>query len=211
MEILRSKVMSRVQKRFGKACSWQKTVVPNVIKKLNKNTEICRRCTMLFATGSEYQVKDSEVSYIVNINERICDCKMWNLTGIPCIHATIVLINRRADLESYYHSSLTKTMKAYSEVIHPMPDVTFWPDIEVQPSCVLPPNLRRRSGRPKKARRREQGEAPAIGQGKRSTTLRKILLKLLWLMEALMVKYHLLLKLHQLMEALMVKYLLLKL
>ncbi|KAL3527399.1 hypothetical protein ACH5RR_012055 [Cinchona calisaya] len=174
MESLRSKLTSRIQKRFGKACSWPKIVVPNVIEKLNKHASICRSCTMLFASGDEFQVKDNEVSHIININQRTCDCKIWNLTGIPCIHAYIVLINRRDNLENYYHSSLTKAtyMKAYNEMIHPVEDVKLWPDIEVEPLTVLPPELRRRSGRPRKTRRREQGEPPAVGQSRRSTTLR---------------------------------------
>ena len=110
----------------------------------------------------------------VNINERTYDCKVWNLSGIPCKHATAVLINKRADLESYCDFSKTKEfcIRAYNEVIHPIPDVKFWPPIEVNPSKVLPPVLRRKAGRPRKARRREQGEAPAVGQGKRSSTLK---------------------------------------
>ena len=44
----------------------------------------------------------------VNINERTYDCKVWNLSGIPCKHAIAVLINKRADLESYCDFSKTK-------------------------------------------------------------------------------------------------------
>ncbi|KAL3522168.1 hypothetical protein ACH5RR_015002 [Cinchona calisaya] len=46
--------------------------------------ESLRSCTMLFTCSDKFQVKDNEVSSIVNINQRTCDCKVWNLTGIPC-------------------------------------------------------------------------------------------------------------------------------
>ena len=174
LDNIRSKLMSRLLKRFEKGCLYKNNVVSNVKNRLNVLANECRKCTILLASGNEFQVKDCNVSYIVNINERTCDCKVWNLSGIPCKHATAVLINKRADLESYCDFSKTKEfyIRAYNEVIHPIPDVKFWPPIEVNPSKVLPPVLRRKAGRPRKARRREQGEAPAVGQGKRSSTLK---------------------------------------
>ncbi|XP_027082353.1 uncharacterized protein [Coffea arabica] len=133
LDNIRSKLMSRLLKRFEKGCLYKNNVVSNVKNRLN----------------------------------------VWNLSGIPCKHATAVLINKREDLESYCDFSKTKEfyIRAYNEVIHPIPDVKFWPPIEVNPSKVLPPVFRRKAGRPRKARRREQGEAPTIGQGKRSSTL----------------------------------------
>ncbi|KAL0307661.1 UNVERIFIED_CONTAM: hypothetical protein Sangu_3017100 [Sesamum angustifolium] len=54
-------------------------------------------------------------------------------------------------------------MKAYSYCIHPVPDPTFWPqDLEVEPTNLLPPIVRRMPGRPKKNRRKEPGEAPNV-------------------------------------------------
>ncbi|KAL0401741.1 UNVERIFIED_CONTAM: hypothetical protein Slati_4204000 [Sesamum latifolium] len=54
-------------------------------------------------------------------------------------------------------------MKAYSYCIHPVPDPTFWPqDLEVEPTNLLPPIVRRMPGRPKKNRRKEPGEAHNI-------------------------------------------------
>ncbi|KAK4393965.1 hypothetical protein Sango_1867300 [Sesamum angolense] len=54
-------------------------------------------------------------------------------------------------------------IKAYSYCIHPVPDPTFWPqDLEVEPTNLLPPIVRRMPGRPKKNRRNEPGEAPNV-------------------------------------------------
>ena len=86
----------------------------------------------------------------------------------------VVLVNKRDGSEKYCDPSLSKNqyIKAYNEVIHPVPHVKFWLDFEANPSNVLPPRLRWRAGRPKKARKREQGESPAVGKDKRSSTLR---------------------------------------
>ncbi|KAK4394358.1 hypothetical protein Sango_1906600 [Sesamum angolense] len=51
-------------------------------------------------------------------------------------------------------------MKAYKYSIHPVPDQTFWPHgVDVTPT-LLPPIIKRMPGRPKKSRRKEQGEEP---------------------------------------------------
>ncbi|KAL3529567.1 hypothetical protein ACH5RR_008889 [Cinchona calisaya] len=174
VDSIRAKLMNRLQKRFEKACMFKNKVVPHVRKKLNEIAKECRKCILLFASGNEFQINECNVSYIVDIKERTCNCKVWNLTGIPCKHAVAILINKKADLESYCDYSLTKDFyfKVYNEVIHPILDVEFWPPMEVNPSKVLPPVLRRKASRPKKARRREPGAALVVGHMKRSSTLK---------------------------------------
>lgn len=91
---------------------------------------------------------------------------------IPRKYTVNVLINKRANLEGFFHSSLTKDyyLRTYNEVIHLVPDVKFWLDSDVQPSDTLPPQLKRKSGRLKKARI-EKNEAPTVRQGKKSSIL----------------------------------------
>ena len=55
---LRAKLMSRLPKRFEKACTWKNSIVLNVIKKLNEFSVQGRKCTLLYASGYEFQVKE---------------------------------------------------------------------------------------------------------------------------------------------------------
>ncbi|KAL0373221.1 UNVERIFIED_CONTAM: hypothetical protein Scaly_1003700 [Sesamum calycinum] len=90
---------------------------------------------------------------------------VWDVSGIPCKHAALGIFHMRDSLESFCDSRFSKEnyMKAYSYCIHPVPDPTFWPqDLEVEPTNLLPPIVRRMLGRPKKNRRKEPGEAPNI-------------------------------------------------
>lgn len=174
MDTLRSKLMSKLQKRYQKACCWQYSMTPRVMKKLQKISQNARTMKFSYSGETTYQVKDEDVSYVVNTQERHCDCRIWDLTGIPCTHAAAVLLDRRQNLEDYCDTGLSKSwfLKTYSGIINPIPDVIFWPEFkEGEVPEVLPPELRRRSGRPKKSRKREDGEAPAVAQ-KRSCTLR---------------------------------------
>ncbi|KAL0306893.1 UNVERIFIED_CONTAM: hypothetical protein Sradi_6106600 [Sesamum radiatum] len=140
-------------------------LVPNVVKELNKIKEESRKCHLLVAGEHEFEVQDQNINYIVNLRTRTCNCRVWDVSGIPCKHAALGIFHRRDSLESFCDSRFSKEnyMKAYSYYIHPVPDPTFWPqDLEVEPTNLLPPIVRRMPGRPKKNRRKEPGEAPNV-------------------------------------------------
>ncbi|KAL0277969.1 UNVERIFIED_CONTAM: hypothetical protein Sradi_7308800 [Sesamum radiatum] len=140
-------------------------LVPNVVKELNKIKEESRKCHLLVAGEHEFEVQDQNINYIVNLRTRTCNCRVWDVSGIPCKHAALGIFHRRDSLESFCDSRFSKEnyMKAYSYCIHPVPDPTFWPqDLEVEPTNLLPPIVRRMPGRPKKNRRKEPGEAPNV-------------------------------------------------
>ncbi|KAL0327868.1 UNVERIFIED_CONTAM: hypothetical protein Scaly_2219400 [Sesamum calycinum] len=154
--------MSRLQKKKQKGIKWSGLVVPNVVKGLNLVKEESRKCHLLVAGDYEFEVQDENINYIVNLRERTCNCRVWDIFGIPCRHAALGISHRREDLDSYCDSRFFKEnyMKAYKYSIHPVPDQTFWPHgVDVTPT-LLPPIIKRMPGRPKKSRRKEQGEEP---------------------------------------------------
>ncbi|KAK4399496.1 hypothetical protein Sango_1425100 [Sesamum angolense] len=160
---LRTKLMCRLQKRKLKGLKMSGDLVPNVVKELNKIKEESRKCHLLVAGEHEFEVQDQNINYIVNLRTRTCNCRVWGVFGIPCKHAALGIFHRRDSLESFCDSRFSKEnyIKAYSYCIHPVPDPTFWPqDLEVEPTNLLPPIVRRMPGRPKKNRRNEPGEAP---------------------------------------------------
>ncbi|KAH7860159.1 hypothetical protein Vadar_010052 [Vaccinium darrowii] len=75
--------------------------------------------------------------------------------------------------DNYVHPYFKKEgyLVTYGRIIHPIMDHTMWTQV---PGDVLqPPPLRRQRGRPRKNRRRQEGEAPpGPSQEKRSQTLR---------------------------------------
>ncbi|KAL0297754.1 UNVERIFIED_CONTAM: hypothetical protein Sradi_6827500 [Sesamum radiatum] len=162
---LRTKLMCRLQKRKLKGLKMSGDLVPNVVKELNKIKEESRKCHLLVAGEHEFEVQIKTSNYIVNLRTRTCNCRVWDVSGIPCKHAALGIFHRRDSLESFCDSRFSKEnyMKAYSYYIHPVPDPTFWPqDLEVEPTNLLPPIVRRMPGRPKKNRRKEPGEAPNV-------------------------------------------------
>ncbi|KAK8683970.1 hypothetical protein V6N13_040009 [Hibiscus sabdariffa] len=112
---------------------------------------------------SNYQVScGPQDQHSVNIQTSACSCRRWQLTGIPCIYAISVILYLEDRLVNYVDPCYSvSTQKAiYSHFIKPMRGENQW-SLQQTHLQVLPPVLRRPSGRPhKKHRRREPDEAP---------------------------------------------------
>ncbi|KAH7855542.1 hypothetical protein Vadar_026018 [Vaccinium darrowii] len=99
--------------------------------------------------------------------------RKWDVCGIPCAHGMAAIITDKSDPDEYvdkcFHASMFA--KSYSHIIKPIPDQTMWVHIEFDP---ISPPLRKKSGRPKKSRRRGQDEPknPKRGVRKHYTTLK---------------------------------------
>ena len=113
----------------------------------------------------------------MDLSERFCSCKEWRRTGIPCGHASAVILGRREDPQRYADECFTleKYKATYNNPIFvPVPaaygeafnwrdyvDEALHFDDEDQDSddrLLEPPNTRRPAGRPKKKRIRRAGE-----------------------------------------------------
>ncbi|KAL5818608.1 hypothetical protein ACOSQ4_022450 [Xanthoceras sorbifolium] len=172
LEFIRRMVMKRFQKRKEECLGWKIEIPPSVSKKIlmaSKNSRILR---MLSAGNGEYELLDERRAYVVKINQATCECGGWQVSGIPCCHAMAAIshyagrdgVTRR--IVEYVHPKLTKTAfsHTYSTMIHPIPDICVWPNLNTTP--LIPPPFRTKPGRPKLRRRREPGEKPKEGRSR---------------------------------------------
>ena len=129
-------------------------------------------CRLTLAGDNEFEIWEEGTTYVVNLRNGTCDCRVWAVSGIPCKHALTCIFHNRENPENYCHPYLTTEayMRTYSDMIHPLPDESSWSDVEHE--TVEPPYRKRMPGRPKKCRRREPDEPVPHNIHKRSTTLR---------------------------------------
>ncbi|XP_059625409.1 uncharacterized protein LOC132268597 [Cornus florida] len=170
-ECIRTKVMSKFNKRFRRTADWTTTVVPKIKKRLNSNISKAGTCELTWPAEGVYEVTDNAKlkSYIVMFGERTSCCREWQVSGVPCMHACAAITTTRVDIEklcSDFYNKDTYT-KTYTPFIHPMHDESMW--TEVDKPELDPPKLKRPCGRPRVSRKREDGEAEAK---KRSTIVR---------------------------------------
>ena len=59
-------------------------------ERLNENEKKGRKLQVIHGMGEYYETLDNfNNKVIVNLNEKTCDCKMWEIIGIPCKHGNL--------------------------------------------------------------------------------------------------------------------------
>jgi hypothetical protein len=160
-EAIRKKLMVRIQENRTKVQKWTGTICPNVFRKLKLNIERSGCCMVLWngADGFEVQEKEDR-KYVVNLQQRTCTCRYWQLSGLPCCHAISCIYKASQKLDEYIAPcySIGHYLKIYEHVLQPIEGPANWP-ISNMPRPD-PPAFVKKPGRPKTERRREPGEEP---------------------------------------------------
>ncbi|GJT85343.1 multidrug resistance-associated protein 5, partial [Tanacetum coccineum] len=145
------------------------TVKLGVTVNLDGKTYFDRFWHVIHAGGNHYEVRSGSEGFTVDEGKRTCSCRMWQLSGLPCVHAikVIFLINKVS--ESYVIAWFETYMYfvAYHNYVKLVPGMNFWPKQSMY-STVLPPKPRKMPGGPRKKRIR------AIGEGGSSTRVSKV-------------------------------------
>lgn len=66
---------------------------------------------------------------MVNLRDRSCICRIWDLSGIPCSHACSAIRFDGGIPDNYVDETYKKTtfLEAYAQYINPVPGETEWP------------------------------------------------------------------------------------
>ncbi|KAJ0037891.1 hypothetical protein Pint_23438 [Pistacia integerrima] len=111
---------------------WAVSRAANIIdfqQAMEKVEAIDKETHSYLAWGDEFEVVDNNClpsrRYILNLQSQTCDCGMWQLSGVPCVHAVRYFLFRSIrNMEDYVDSSLriTSYVKTYADHIHPILD-----------------------------------------------------------------------------------------
>lgn len=131
------------------------------------------RYTVTWGGSQRYQVNGPHNDQcVVDIGQRSCVCRRWEITGMPCKHAVAVIWNMGVNgldvgmPETWVHRVywLDTWMKTYSFTISPVNGRSHWPKSN-RPITLLPPFYHTPAGRPKKNRRKTADERSSMNQG----------------------------------------------
>ena len=88
LETIRRKVMVRIQEQRTKCDRWSGLICPNINKKMNSYIKLTANCEAISNGANKFEVKYfSTHKYTMDLNERKCSCRYWELSGLPCHHA----------------------------------------------------------------------------------------------------------------------------
>ncbi|XBJ05567.1 hypothetical protein VPH35_024324 [Triticum aestivum] len=159
LDSITDKITTRMynkQKEVATDRKWGKRLCPKIQKKLDKFIEWAAFCMVQGAGQKVFKVLSMNHSYIVDLNCESCDCKRWELSGIPCHHAIACDREERIDPEP-----------AYSFNIKPMRDQEHWTKMEGVD--VYPPVYTKVMGRPRRNRKKDPEEKLDKEGGKKLT------------------------------------------
>ncbi|KAM6567985.1 hypothetical protein CsatA_027113 [Cannabis sativa] len=107
------------------------------------------------------RVYDGDSLFIVNLDEKTCSCRRFNLDQIPCRHALAVIAKKRLNPYAYCsrYYKREELLATYQEIIYLLGNPRTWsiPD-DVKSMEVLPPISTEKSSRIKRKRLSFSGE-----------------------------------------------------
>ncbi|KAJ4709068.1 MuDR family transposase [Melia azedarach] len=170
-EEIRIKTMQLIHNRYIQAKKWDGIIPLAVKRRIVDLRERGRDMNVVFGDGNLYEVLvDNQDGHVVDLGTRECDCGMWQITGLPCMHALCCIDTIREEVEKYMHPYLLRDnyLRTYKEHIQHMPSEIRWP-LLFRINEIGAPKIKRQTGRPKKARKREPSEEDKV---KRSCSVR---------------------------------------
>jgi hypothetical protein len=124
LEMIRKKLIRRYQaKREGIQNSTRK-ITHKIAKKLEAIVFESMDCVALYAGDDKFQVTGlDDRQFVVNLRRKNCGCKVWEMTGIPCVHACTpiqhICKNAEDYVDEYYSVEMYK--KATSQLYNQCP------------------------------------------------------------------------------------------
>nr|KAJ0223209.1 hypothetical protein LSAT_V11C200088600 [Lactuca sativa] len=159
LEEIRIFVMERIYSQRVEGIEWDLNICPSIRKRIQdlKGVTPCGY--------QKYEVRFNDAAYGVDLIAKTCACRIWQLTGIPCLHGKHV--SQSYSKEAY--------LKCYNYSINPLNGSDMWEEVPYRKP--LPPKRRRLPGRLSVKRKRDAVERELSGPVSHSVTRRGSLIK----------------------------------
>ncbi|XP_045813103.1 uncharacterized protein LOC123907059 [Trifolium pratense] len=139
----------------------EEDICPIIQEKLEQTKRVADRWQPTWHHDDDFAifgVTNGTETYIVNLIQKTCTCRKWDLTGIPCCHAIACIWHNKKEPEDFVSSYYRKStfMATYSHIILPTNGPQLWRISKTM--AINPPVVRRAIGRPKKNRNKANDE-----------------------------------------------------
>lgn len=159
LERIRLILMETIHKRRDAMMRCKHPICPKTVKRIEKTKDELHNWIPRWFGSDHYEVYGPNgMQYRVDLVNKSCGCRKWDISGVPCVHALASIKFLSQDPFNYVHEcyKVDTYLKCYGNLLSPMNGRDLWP--ETDNPFMLPPDVKKRSGRPKKARRRELDE-----------------------------------------------------
>ena len=166
LEFIRHYLMKRIVTVQQKISKSDGPLTPNATKVFNFIKKNAADVIVTWNGGDRYQATGPHGDQcVVNMNQRTCSCKKWELTGMPCKHAVACIWDMASNgmdpglpetwvSECYW---LSTWQEMYRFKVNPTRGPDMW-EKSSSPITITPPNYHPPVGRPPKKRRKSAAE-----------------------------------------------------
>ena len=100
---IRRVTMVRMATIKGRSEQWDNNdVCPNICTRIQTLNSDSRTCKAYKSGDGFYEVEDGMSILLVSLNDRICLCDAWQITGIPCNHVVRSILHSSQDPLKFY-------------------------------------------------------------------------------------------------------------
>ncbi|GJR04198.1 60S ribosomal protein L34 [Tanacetum coccineum] len=122
LEEIRVYLMQRLYSMHNLATNLVDSITPSIRKEIERLKHSQRYWTVYPCGDNVFEVRNGDDSYGVNIENRTCACKWWDLSGVPCVHAVAAFSFLKNDpilgVSAWYSKKMWQN--AYSYFIKPV-------------------------------------------------------------------------------------------
>ncbi|KAK2649630.1 hypothetical protein Ddye_017119 [Dipteronia dyeriana] len=104
LENLIRKIMVQFCEKWADAEKLSDSITPYARDNLTTNEKEARKLQVIHGRGQWYETVNQEgLKILVNTDDGTCDCGMWQISGLPCMHAIGVYMYKREFSHDHVH------------------------------------------------------------------------------------------------------------
>ena len=122
LECIRLYFMTRFQANKEMIMKVKFELCPKIRKRLYKEKLACSKWLACWAGHTKFEVKNGLESFIMDLEEKKCSYRKWDIIGIPCCHAISYIFFNKEDAEKYVNACHKRTtyIDCYEPIIEPI-------------------------------------------------------------------------------------------
>ncbi|KAL1567419.1 hypothetical protein AAHA92_02899 [Salvia divinorum] len=155
LEEIHTYQMERIQIRGQWIKNYNYPVSPLIKETLDKASAKASAWRSVWNGEHSYHVSGPPDQYVVNLRDKTCSCRLWQIQGIPCVHACACILKNGHPLTKYvsHYYSRETMVSLYTHMLYPINGMHNWPKTSEVGFELQPPRTKRQRGRPRKKRR----------------------------------------------------------
>ncbi|GAY55185.1 hypothetical protein CUMW_162430 [Citrus unshiu] len=134
MKAIVRKTRHLFERRYAAWLPWKGKLPLVVREKVNNAIEAAREMNVETTEGHVMHVLENGISRVsVDIKKQCCDCSSWQLSGIPCAHASKCILNVGREVDDFVDPLLIKDryLSTYALMMQLLPEEKCWPNSKI--------------------------------------------------------------------------------